>query len=448
VIPVANNPSVWSNTTTPPEYPRLTGSIDCDVLVIGGGMAGVLTANELQAQGVDVVLVEGRRLGSGATQNTTAVVTAQHDTRYTTLIKMFGERTAAGYLEANLQAIEAIRQLAQEIPCDFEDKPSAVVTTGDTQPLRDEWEAVQRLGFGAEWIEESPLPMAVKGGVRFPGMGQMHPLKLLYGAASRLNVYENTFVRKIRGTVAYTREGEIRAKRIVAATHFPLINRVGLYFLKLYQTRSYVLAVEGAPALDASYVEDESGLYFRDYQGLLLVGGGDARTGRTNGYCDVQNFITANYPSAAEKYRFAAQDCMSLDGVPYIGAYSPLTPNFYVASGFGEWGMTSSMVAARLLADELLGRKNKFAAVFTPRRTILRKQLLVNVGEVLATMVTPTLKRCPHMGCALTPNHAEGSWDCRCHGSRFDAAGTLIDNPAMRDAQVRPRVKYKKRRLN
>jgi glycine/D-amino acid oxidase-like deaminating enzyme len=430
--------SVWSGTETPPARKKLSGDINCDVLVIGGGMAGVLCAHELQKNGADTVLAEGRRLGSGATGNTTAVITAQHDTRYLTLVKKFGAEKAAGYLQANLQAVEAFHRLSKEIMFDFEERPSVVFTTSDTQGLRRELDTVRSLGFNrAEWVDGGAapaLPLDIKGGVQFPGMGQMHPLKLLYGLAGRLErVYENTFVTKINKTTAFTDGGCIKAKNIIIATHFPFINRAGLYFMKLYQARSYVLALEDAAQIDATCVDDESGLYFRNYQNLLLVGGGDARTGRTRGYCDVRRFAEKNYPNSPVRYQFAAQDCMSLDGVPYIGAYSPLMPGVYAVSGFGEWGMTSSMVAARLLADELCGKANEFSKVFSTRRSILRKQFWANLGETLINFAKPTAKRCTHMGCSLTRNKEEGTWDCRCHGSRFDGGGALIDNPAMKD---------------
>ena len=124
---------------------------------------------------------------------------------------------------------------------------------------------------------------------------------------------------------------------------------------------------------------------------------------------------------------------MSLDGVPYIGRYSRGTPEMFVASGFNKWGMTSSMAAATILADLVQGRDNPYAEVFDPSRSILRPQLAVNGAETIFSWLTPTVPRCPHMGCALKFNRAERSWDCPCHGSRFDKSGKLIDNPATDD---------------
>ena len=124
---------------------------------------------------------------------------------------------------------------------------------------------------------------------------------------------------------------------------------------------------------------------------------------------------------------------MSLDDIPYIGQYSRNTPGLYVASGFNKWGMTGSMAAAMLLCDRIMGQKNDCADVFDPSRSILKPQLLVNGFEATKNLLTPAKKRCPHLGCALKWNAAEHSWDCPCHGSRFDKNGKVLDNPANGD---------------
>ena len=136
------------------------------------------------------------------------------------------------------------------------------------------------------------------------------------------------------------------------------------------------------------------------------------------------------YPNAKEKAFWSAQDCMSLDSVPYVGQYSKNTPDFFVATGFNKWGMTGSMAAAEILTDLILGKPNDFADLFSPSRSMLRPQLAVNGFESVVGLLTPSKKRCPHLGCALKYNKAEHSWDCSCHGSRFSESGRVLDNPA------------------
>ena len=270
------------------------------------------------------------------------------------------------------------------------------------------------------------------GAIRFPKQAQFQPLKFLASVANGLNIYEHTTVRELIGTTAVTDHGKVRAKRIIVATHFPFLNKHGAYFLKLYQHRSYVIALKNAPDMNGMYVDEaQNGMSFRNANGLLLLGGGGHRTGKAGGnWTELRDFTKRCYPDATEKYHWATQDCMTLDGVPYIGRYGAHTEELYVATGFNKWGMTSSMVAAMLLTDEMCGKQSPYADVFSPSRSILRPQLAVNAFEAVVHLLTPTPKRCPHLGCALKWNELEHTWDCPCHGSRFTKDGRLIDNPA------------------
>ena len=429
---------LWTKDATPPTFPTLPGDRRTDVLIIGGGMAGVLCALKLREAGVDAVLAEAKTIGGGITRGTTAVLTAQHDTLYQQLTARFGREKAGLYLRANLAAVDSFRRLSRSIPCDFEDMPSVMYSLCDEALMEREAEELHALGFGAELIHDIPLPFHAAGAVRYPGMAQFHPLKFLYGAARGLNIFENTCVKKLRGTVAVTEHGSIRAEKVIVATHFPFINSRGLYFAKLYQQRSYVIALENAPELGCT-IEDaaDNGIYLRNYGGLLLVGGGDHRTGKNGGGFDaVRSFAARYFPQAREKYAWANQDCVSLDGAPYIGRYSAGLEGVYTATGFNLWGMTSSMAAAEILTDMVCGRDNPYAPAFAPDRSVLTGTLFKNLGTTLLDFVAPTAKRCSHLGCALKWNGAEHSWDCPCHGSRFDEHGRLVDNPAMGDSHV------------
>ena len=218
-----------------------------------------------------------------------------------------------------------------------------------------------------------------------------------------------------------------------------MLNRHGLYFLKLYQHRSYVLALKDAADVRGMYVDTaDEGMSFRNAEGLLLVGGGGHRTGRKGGgWRELRDFARAHYPQAGIVCQWAAQDCMSLDGAPYIGQYSRKADGLYVLTGFNKWGMTGAMAGAMLLRDMILGHAPDWAAAFSPSRSVLHPQLWSNAAEVVVNLLTPTAPRCPHMGCALKYNPQEHSWDCPCHGSRFTEDGRLIDNPAAGDLKKR-----------
>ena len=430
--------SVWQTVPTQVRFPTLKGNKRTQVLVIGGGMAGILCAHKLQQAGKDVVLVEAEHIGQGVTARSTAVLTAQHDFLYQDMAEQFDDITARAYLHANLEAVKTFRKMANRISCDFEDKSSIQFTAHEPERLRRETEVVNRLGFPARYLDSSDFPANAAAAVEYPDMAQFHPLKFLYGIAPSMEIYENSRVFCLDGTTAQLENGAVKAEQIVVATHFPFVNRRGLYFMKLYQNRSYVLALENAPELNATMAElDGQGIYFRQYGDLLLVGGGDHRTGKKGGgFSFLREYTKEHFPQAKEKFAWANQDCMSLDGLPYIGAYSPNMPGVYVATGFNAWGMTTSMVAADVITDMVCGKEHPLAQMLRPDRSVMRKQLFINIGETLADFAIPTVKRCPHLGCALRWNLTEHSWDCPCHGSRFTENGELLNDPSQKDADV------------
>ncbi|MFR8332550.1 MAG: NAD(P)/FAD-dependent oxidoreductase [Oscillospiraceae bacterium] len=211
-------------------------------------MAGILCARELQSRGIECLLVEGNTIGSGITSGTTAVLSTLHDPLYQDLSARFGQEPARLYFLANWEALEKYRTLAQRYPCDFQERPHYryAMTQAQAERLKTEAELLQRLGFSAEYRKETPLPFPVAGAVYLPGMAQFHPLRFLYGLASNLKIRENTPVLGISNGVAFTEQGKILARKIIVATHFPLGRFRGLYFMKLYQRRSYVVALGAA----------------------------------------------------------------------------------------------------------------------------------------------------------------------------------------------------------
>lgn len=427
--------SIWTKSVKLPKFPELQGNLTTDVLIIGGGIAGILCAYFLQEQRVDCALAENRTICSGITKNTTAKITSQHGLIYQKLIKSRGNEIASMYLKANQESVKNYARLAKEIDCDFEYKKSYVYSINHREKLEKEAEALERIGFSAQLLDDTELPFSVAGALCFENQAQFHPLKFLAEISKNLKIYEHTFVSELKPGIAVTEHGNIFFKKVIFTTHFPMNNKHGLYFLKLYQHRSYVIALENAPNVHGMYVDEaDSGMSFRNHQNLLLIGGGGHRTGKQGGnWRELREFVKIYYGNATEAACWATQDCMSLDGVPYIGQYSKGLPNCYVAAGFNKWGITSSMTAAEILADLVLDRKNPYAEVFNPSRSLITPQLFINGWEATKNMLTISKKRCPHMGCALKWNAAERSWDCPCHGSRFEETGGVIDGPAEGD---------------
>lgn len=430
--------SLWNATVSRHDFPTLESDTKTDVLIIGGGIAGILTAYFLQQNGVPYILVEKDRIGGGTTGNTTAKLTYQHGLIYQKILRGSGLEKARMYLQANRVAFEKYAVLCKKIDCGYEIQNNYVYVTDDRQKIDDELSALSKIGYDAVFVKDLPLPVNTVGAVCFEDQAQFHPLRFLFSIAKDLNIYEHTFVREVVGTTAVTDRGKISADKVIVTTHFPMINKHGSYFLKLYQHRSYVIALENAQNVGGMYVdESKTGLSFRNYGNLLLLGGGGHRTGKSGGnWNELRRFAGEMYPDAVERYCWAAQDCMSLDHIPYIGNYSKNTPDLYVAGGFHKWGMTGAMLSAMILSDRICSRHSDFAEAFDPSRSIIRTQLLVNGFESIRNLATPSKKRCPHLGCALKWNPAERSWDCACHGSRFDESGKVLDNPANGDLRI------------
>ncbi len=419
--------SFWEEAEDLPQFDSLQQDADTDVLIIGGGMAGILCAHALQEAGLDYLLVEAHRIAGGVTGKTTAKLTAQHGLCYHKLGPW-----ANAYYRANQDALERYRTLCRGIDCGYQEQDSYVYSLDDLAGLEQEIQALKKQKAPAQLVTGTGLPFPVAGAVRLAGQAQFHPLKFIAAIARPLQIFENTPVLELVGTTAVTPQGKIRAKRVVVATHFPFLNKHGSYFMKMYQDRSYVLALKGAGPIDGMYVDAKSGgLSVRSCGDVLLLGGGSHRTGKPGGGWEPLRKAARQYfPQAREIAAWATQDCMTLDAMPYIGPYSASTRGLYVATGFNKWGMTGSMAAAIVLRQLLQGRPSPYGELFSPSRSMLKIQLAANAAHALTGWLTPAAPRCPHLGCTLKWNPQEHSWDCPCHGSRFSEDGTLLDNPA------------------
>ncbi len=467
--------SIWSVNTQLPHREPLTGTVHCEAAVIGGGMAGILCAYELEKAGIRTIVLEADRIASGQTKNTTAKITLQHGPIYHRLIESVGLQAAMQYVHANKRAIAEYKRMVydENIDCDFQILPSYLYTKRKISVLNAEYKAAKQLSIDCEMTRKTQLPFEIKAALRFADQAQFDPLRFIKAVSGGLKIYEKTPVQSIEQNRLITKAGTVYADQIFVCTHFPFINFPGLYFAKMHQQRSYVVAIKTDTPLDGMYYGIDTGaLSFRGYQDYILLGGGSHRTGESdeNAFRMLREEAGRLYGQKPRFY-WAAQDCMSLDGVPYIGQYAKKWKNIYVATGFNKWGMTSAMAAALLLADMAQGKNTDAAAAFDPARINapsakaffaeaghsvkgLTAYYLKNPDGVLSNIpkgwggiiddnghktgvykdktgkIYAVIPKCPHLGCQLSFNHAEKTWDCPCHGSRFDYQGRLIDNPA------------------
>lgn len=438
---------IWDDVEISKRNP-LPGDCKAEVVVIGGGMAGILTAYYLQKMGKQVIVLEANRIGSGQTNGTTAKLTSQHNLIYDNLIQSIGFEQAKQYADANQAALKEYKRIIEEenIFCDYQPFPSYLYSVSTSEPLRKEADAARKLGIEADFVSQIEFPFSVHGAVRFSNQAQFHPLKFLQAISMLLTIYEHTTVVSVKGHQVITNHGTVTAGSIVFACHYPFLNVPGFYFLRMYQKRSYVLALKHTPDLHGMYLGiEKEGLSFRQAGDYLLLGGRGHRTGdipTTNPYKSLQAAAKHFFPECKVAAHWSAQDCMSIDSIPYIGQFSASTPNWYVATGFGKWGMSSSMVSAMILSNLICRKELPYGKVFSPQRFHMKASFMKGVGHVgestkgLALGTSKQALRCPHLGCKLSWNPSESTWECPCHGSRFHHTGKLLNGPAQIDISL------------
>ena len=422
--------SIWEENLDMPSFPSLSKDICCDVLIIGGGIAGILCGYTLKKAGVDYVILESDKICAKTTRFTTGKITSLHGFIYSRLIKEFGKDFAKLYYEANEDAIREYKELCKNIDCDFKIKDNYIYSLDKTK-IKKEYDAIKSLNIEAVFEENSALPFDTAGCIKFENQAEFNPLKFLKEISKNLNIYENSRVKKVKNNICYTKDAKVTANKIIFATHFPLPALEGLYFAKMYQEKSYAIAYKSEYNLKGNYIDENSELSIRRYNDYLILGGQKHRTGKKSGnWQTLEDYKDKYFPGNKTKYFWAAEDTITLDGVPYIGRINAFSKDKYVITGFNKWGMTSSMLGAKLLCDLILGKENKYEKIFSTKRTILRKQLVINAFESAKNLISFSTPRCTHLGCKLIWNKHEHTWDCPCHGSKFSKNGDILNGPA------------------
>ena len=427
--------SIWEDYTNLNKFNKLQNNIKTNVLVIGAGISGILCGYELKKRGIDYVIVEQNRVASGITKNTTAFITAQHEMLYQDLIKDLGYSKAKEYLDLNLNAVEKYKELGKIYDIDLEIVPSCLFTTSNFDKIIKEKEALHSLGYSADIINKLPNDLVNKPvkGILFNNQAVINPLKLIKSLSNELTIYEDTKIYKLTKNKAYTKEYTISFNYVIVATHFPFINRNGLYFMKMKQRRSYVGCIPFKNIKGTYCSIDEDGMYFRSYKDYLLIGGNDRDT---NHICKnkFKEQLESYFKTKNIKYYYSNQDCTTIDNIPYIGRYDLYHDNWYVVTGFNLWGFTWAMVASNIIVDMILGRDANF--LVDPNRNFIKKQLFKNIFNSTKNLISFKTPRCSHLGCKLNFNKIEKTWECPCHGSRYDGDGTLINGPSQKDIKI------------
>ena len=482
--------SLWLATAPGSDHPRLDRDLHVDVAVIGGGIAGMTTALLLARDGARVAVLEAGSIGAGVTGCTTAKVSALQSTMLSTIESRNGGDAAAAYATASAAAVEKVAELAAEtgIDCDLERRPAYTYAADESEldSVEGELRAGRRAGLEVERVDGPDLPYPVAGAVRLDAQLQFHPVKYVRGLAAAVAagdalVFEHTRAMSVssgRRCEVRTTGGTVSAEHVVVATHYPFLDR-GVYFARLKAERSYCVAarIRGPLPQGMSISAGSTTRSIRSYGDLLVVGGEGHSTGASDAsperFRALEAFARRHWDVEAVTHRWSAQDPVPYDHLPTIGPYAPQSRGIWVSAGFMKWGLTSATFGAMVLADLIAGRDNAWAATFDPNRVSLRSahelaQLGAKFGvDFVADRARPAEAssardvpsgearvvrsglgkvgvyrdddgalhavslRCTHLGCLVRWNGAERSWDCPCHGSRFDVDGDVLEGPAV-----------------
>ncbi|MBC8060884.1 MAG: FAD-dependent oxidoreductase [Clostridiaceae bacterium] len=486
--------SFWLASTEITNYPSLYENIETEVAIIGGGIAGITVASLLKREGLKVVLIEANRITQGTTAHTTAKITSQHDLTYTTLVKKMGEEKARMYGESNQSAISLISDIIKEnqISCDFSSRPAYIFTEDEEylEKIKAEVKTAKNLGLPASFTETLQLPLNIKGAIRFDNQAQFHPRKYLLALAKSIPlngsyIFENTRVLDIEQgkklTLITNQNKKVTAEKVIICSHFPFYDGLGFYFTRIHTSRSYIIGIKTKEKIpDGMFKNAENptlSLRTQKYEDgeMLLIVGADHKTGEnkdtTMHYTNLINYAKETFKMEKLLYRWSTQDCMTLDNVPYIGNLTSKTPNIYVATGFGKWGMTHGTLSAMIISDLIVKGKSPYEELYSPSRftpvasaenfviqnlDVAKKFIGGKIAPVPNNVDIPIGNSkiieaeagkfgayrdqeenlhlvnltCTHMGCSPVWNSAEKSWDCPCHGSRFSYKGDILEGPA------------------
>lgn len=524
------------------KYNKVEKNIETDICIIGGGITGISTAYYLTKENLKVTVLDMGKIGFQTTGNSTAKITSQHGLFYKDLKDSKGEDFARLYYDANEDAIKNIKKIVEKekIQCDLECQSAYVLAANreEVQKVKDEVEVVRGFGGHAEYLEREDIdknllilnPLAA---IRFKNQAQFNSYKYTIELAKicknlGANIYENTKVVDVRDEKDYyyleTEDGyKIKAKYLVITTKYPIINIPGFYFMKMYQSTSYGISIPVKEKLfDGMYItstnpkvslrmakvdnniikdvvdgnienyakqdkenrkrvkEKQNSKIDNEY--VLIVVGADHKTGEktdlSNSYKKLENIAKQIYPQGKVENYWNTEDCITLDKIPYIGKYSNMWENAYVATGFNKWGITTSNIAANIITDMIIGRKNRYEDIFISTRVepVKNRQEVGNMlKETVSSLVLKKFElpeseqaslkneegkiieiegekvgaykdkegriytivpKCAHLGCELSWNNLEKTWDCPCHGSRYDYTGKMLYGPTVKDLYI------------
>jgi glycine/D-amino acid oxidase-like deaminating enzyme/nitrite reductase/ring-hydroxylating ferredoxin subunit len=490
-----------------PRCAKLTADVDCDVCIVGSGIAGLTTGYLLTQAGQNVVILDDGSIASGMTAVTTAHLSNAIDDRIAAIERWHGERGAFLAVESHTAAIDRIETIVDElhIDCDFKRVDGYLfLAPGDERELLDrELSAARRAGLPAEMVARAPLEYDTGPAIRFPNQARFHPYKYLADVANAIKdaggrIYTNSHADHVQGgKEAKVEVGDhtVSTGAIVVATNVPINDLLAIHTKQApYMTYVIGAQVPAGAITDALYwdtlkayhyvrlqplADEDADTDHRHRYDLLIVGGEDHKSGQASDtdlrHARLESWTRAHFPHVQDiEFTWAGQCMETIDGLAFIGRNPLDEDNVFVVTGDSGMGITHGTIGGMLITDLILGKQNPWATLYDPARKPVRAAANfarenLNVAAQYVDWLRPSevqsvreiqpgsgavLRRglskvavyrddkgkthecsavCPHLGCIVHWNAAEHSWDCPCHGSRFDESGKVINGPSNSD---------------
>lgn len=492
--------SYWRTHIEFPAFPKLEQDIDVDVVIVGAGITGITSAYLLVEEGLKVAVIDSDEVLNGTTGHTTAKITAQHDLIYAEFMHSLGREKAGFYYQANSEALKFMKETVDKhsIECEFSSQDAYIYSTTEkfAKKIVKEAEAYKTLGIDGELVDTIPFNIDIQNALVMKNQAQFHPTKYLVRLIQHITekggqIFEQTTAVNIETgenpSVLTTEDKRITANHVLICSHFPFYEGAGLYSTKLYANRSYALAVKtkkkfpGGMYISADKPARSLRSVTANEEELVLIVGEDHKTGQgietMDHYKALETFGEEVFELEEVRYRWSAQDLVTLDNLPYIGELTAGNPNVLVATGFRKWGMSNGTAAGLLLRDLVLGKENPYEELYTPSRFNVHpsvKNFVVENANVVSQLIKGKLDSpkttpeelsngegavitldghrkgafrddegklhivdttCTHIGCEVAWNNGERTWDCPCHGSRFSFTGEVLEGPAEKPLQ-------------
>lgn len=485
------NNSLWAKYLMNDFTTEFDSSSNIDVLIIGGGISGISTAFELKDSNLNVCLIESNKIGSGATSLTTGKITYLQDTIYSDLIGMHNIDVAKKYLESQIYAGNIIKNNINEysIDCDYIENESYIFAKKeeDKQKIDKEYNFLKQMNVDAQIVDKLPIDFPCKYALKVEGTAVFNPIKYINKLVSimrdKVKIYEGIRaleVKKDNGIyIVKTNKNTIKAKYVVVCTHYPFFIVPGLIPLKTHIEKSHVIAskIKNIEKFNAISVGKEiySIRYNKDKDSYLIFAGESYKMSNHVNYNERQKELDLKfkkYFNSNIDYEWSIHDLTSNDLLPLIGRID--NGNLLVATAFNKWGMTNGVLSSKILSDIILKNENEYIDLFKLNRKISLKRTInfftdtFNISKIyIGTKLDKNKKfyndkvkfvtidgksygvytdnngkkhkirnLCPHMKSGLIFNFMDKTWDCPCHGSKFDVDGNVIKGPSVFDIKI------------